>query len=166
VSDPTQPVPGPTREQIHGAVCEVIGKHHDRWDLSALITDAVLALLPARPSPTDDGEVRVNACQTNPQTPEDVAALDAIVAAVVERDLTQRAEKLAGRLVGDYQDADAETVRALRAEIERLRGSEAALRRAFDVAHEAGDQLWADRAEMEAEIERLRAHQEPTEEPT
>ncbi len=99
--DPTQPVPGPTREQIHGAVCEVIGKHHDRWDLSALITDAIEALLPARPSPTDDDLSELRRLVTEYDAPSSTAEdLDAIVEA---------REKLA------------EAVPGLLAEIERLR---------------------------------------------
>ncbi len=50
-ADPTQPVPGPTREQIAEAIVANIGRDCDDVNAAA---DAVLALLPARPSPTDD----------------------------------------------------------------------------------------------------------------
>jgi hypothetical protein len=62
VDDLTQPVPGPTREQIASVIENAIyrlldeegGLDHVAMPVTAsAITDAVLALLPARPSPTD-----------------------------------------------------------------------------------------------------------------
>jgi len=57
--DPTQPVPGPTREQIRSVIARSViastGAAWLDWDEAVdKMADAVLALLPARPSPTDD----------------------------------------------------------------------------------------------------------------
>jgi hypothetical protein len=147
--------------------------------LSGFDNTTTLALLPARPSrcgfmslgrqcqlpPVHDGEDH-KLDLTEPARPsptdDDLSELRRHVEAMADDGLSFES----AHAYQEARQALADAAPSLLAEIERLRGSEAALRRAFDIAHEAGDQLWADRVEMEAVIERLRARQQPTEENT
>jgi hypothetical protein len=61
VPDPTQPVPGPTREQIRAVIAaEYVGASAQRSNRGRIdrTTDAVMALVPARPSPVSDDVIR------------------------------------------------------------------------------------------------------------